>query len=276
MKHLFHRSASALFSVALGAMLASGCSDDAQPIPPVKVDTSRVVMTFDMESVAGTTPFALDSTITSAAGVQYKVSKLRFFISQLALIDASNTAVPVTMVDQAGQPLPYDLALVDYEKPASTTFRVLAPRGTFRGLAFSVGVPVVNAKGDSLNHADASLQTQPLDVDNDMYWGWNPGYIFLKVEGKSFANDAWQSFFYHVGNDPRLSRVTLDGALTPSADGTARRTLRVDVNKLFVTPSGTNSPDIAGSSTQRMAHSGALVDSVANNVANSGFITLKP
>ena len=277
MKHSIRRSISALCSATLLGLLAAGCSDSGtQPSTgdPAGTDTARVMMSFNLETVAGATSFALDSTMTSPGSVPFKVSKFRFFVSQFALIDASSKAVPVTMVDPAGKPMKYDLTLVDYENPASTTLRVLAPKGSYSGLSFSVGVPVVGSKGDSLNHADASQQTAPLDVDNDMYWGWNPGYIFLKIEGKAQIKGEWQSFFYHVGNDPRMAHVAINAPVTVGATGTAG-TLRVDINKLFVTPSGTFSPNIGGGSTDRMAHMGALVDTVANNVANSGFITLK-
>ena len=71
-----------------------------------------------------------------------------------------------------------------------------------------------------------------------------------------------------------MAHVAINAPVTVGATGTAG-TLRVDINKLFVTPSGTFSPNIGGGSTDRMAHMGALVDTVANNVANSGFITLK-
>jgi hypothetical protein len=262
-----------LLSTALAALLVAGCSEGSTQPDPTDTNKDAVVMTFDMETVAGASRFILDSTATSPGGVPFKVTKFRFFVSQFALLDRNNVPVPVAMVDESGKELKYNLALVDYEAPASTTLRVLAPKGSYNGLAFSIGVPVVGSKGDSLNHADASQQTAPLDVDNDMYWGWNPGYIFLKIEGRSQIKGEWQSFFYHMGDDSRMAHIALSSPIT--VDAGAKRTLKVDIDRLFVTPSGTMSPNIGGGSTDRMAHMGALVDTVANNVAKSGFITLK-
>ena len=42
-----------------------------------------------------------------------------------------------------------------------------------------------------------------------MHWGWNPGYIFINIEGKvdtiiDATNNLDLSFSFHVGTDPYL------------------------------------------------------------------------
>ncbi|WP_420149548.1 MbnP family protein, partial [Spirosoma sp.] len=71
------------------------------------------------------------------------------------------------------------------------------PAGDYAGLTFLIGV-------DSLRSlSDLDKRTDVLDpgLNNGMYWDWNSGYIFLKLEGKSAAAPAAQNneFFYHVG-----------------------------------------------------------------------------
>ena len=75
--------------------------------------------------------------------------------------------------------------LID-ESDADTHEPVLSvPEGEYKTLSFILGV-------DSLrNTMDVSQRTGVLDVSGaatDMYWSWNSGYIFFKMEGTSPFN----------------------------------------------------------------------------------------
>ena len=88
--------------------------------------------------------------------------------------------------------------LVQEEKPASQTITLSeVPVGNYTGLTFTIGV-------DSLRSlADISKRTGVLDpgLNDGMYWEWNSGYIFMKLEGTSALAPAAQNnaFFYHIG-----------------------------------------------------------------------------
>src|SRR5205085_3433926 len=49
------------------------------------------------------------------------------------------------------------------------------PPGNYNGMEFLIGV-------DSLRNV-SGVQTGALDVNNQMFWSWNSGYIFFKMEG---------------------------------------------------------------------------------------------
>ncbi len=84
----------------------------------------------------------------------------------------------------------------------------------FGNLNMNIGVPT------SLNNADPSLppSTSALNILNSgaMHWGWNPGYIFVKLEGKvdttdNGIDDFDHSFLFHLGMNPILRPISFSG-----------------------------------------------------------------
>ena len=79
----------------------------------------------------------------------------------------------------------------------------------------------------------------------DMYWGWNSGYIFFKMEGTSPASPEDGNFMYHIGGfggytTPTINNIktiTLDlqprGVAEVRTTGNANLHLFVDVLKVF-------------------------------------------
>ena len=122
---------------------------------------------------------------------------------------------------------------------------LMIPEGEYKTVSFTVGV-------DSLKStADISQRTGTLDPTGagaDMYWTWNSGYIFFKMEGTSPAvtGGMGNEFYYHVGGFGgyssatinNIKRITLD--LTPSrgtpkvkASKSTNIHLMVDILKVF-------------------------------------------
>jgi hypothetical protein len=255
--------------------LATGCSEDTTGPITNNPDTSSVTVAFKLESVAGATPLVSDSPMTSESGAQYKVSMLRFYISRFGLLDSSGNTVSAMLVDSAGNPLKYEVAFYDAARPETHTIWVKAKKGSYKGLVLSVGVPDSTSTSPKihLNHSDASQKTYPLDIDTDMYWTWSTGYVFFKVEGHSLIDTTWQPIVYHVGSDSRYLVTRVEVPFTV-ASSSQQQSLLLNINRLFVSPSGGNVPNIVGSPSDRNAQSGALADSVARNISQSGFITL--
>lgn len=247
----------------------AGCAGRASPLCSADPQPSSAAVFIDVRvaATAGGTPFAMNAPMTSAAGVPYRVSLLRYFVSHVALVDAAGNVVPTPLADAAGHPLEYGVTLVDYDKPETLALHLLAPPGRYTAVSFAVGVPEHCTNGGVLNHENASEQAYPLNVDTDMYWAWNPGYVFLKIEGHASGANGTNSFAYHVGGDKRFSTVTIAASL--DVTGPAMHRLSLDVNRLFVTPSGQMLPDVTGVASSSISHHGPESDLVVDNYTHS-------
>jgi len=263
---------------AVAVMAIVGCATNqvAAPDGGNPIDTTPVAVTLSLESNVNGAPLQLLQRYMTPNGVDYEVTKFRYYLSSPLLVDTSGVEHPVQLLDTSGLPLRYNLMLYDFEIPQSHAIRFKARPGNYRGLRFTVGVPLLGPTGDTLNHSDASVHEYPLNVDADMYWGWKPGYIHFKIEGRGRVDTADAPFYYHVGEDRRLMYLLLSTpfVLAPATDH--RGAIRFDINKLFVTPSGVFAPNPGGSLADRVANSGPIADTVANNVARSGVFTFDP
>ena len=255
MKHI-------LTAAVLGAALFSSCKKDSTPAYNNNV---KAELSVEFDNVAGSSDLQLNTaTYTNASGESLKITKLKYYVSNFVLTNTDGTVYTV----------PQDSCyfLVD-ESDATTHEPILkVPEGEYKTLSFMVGV-------DSLrNTMDISKRTGVLDptgVASDMYWGWNSGYIFFKVEGTSPAITASGNLFqYHIGGFGGYSSPTPNNLKTITLDLTARGTpkvksgkdtnihLFVDVLKAF---SGTTNMSFA---TTAMIHSAAPGVPVANNYAS--------
>jgi hypothetical protein len=127
----------------------------------------------------------IDTTIqyTNISGEKYKISTLKFYAS---IFEAENSST----LSKTSETESYHL--VDLTNPASQQFTIKLKTGVYDRLNFIVGV-------DSIRNVSGA-QTGALDPVNGMFWTWNTGYIFAKLEGKSPASTApFQMFTYHIG-----------------------------------------------------------------------------
>src|SRR5262249_32815822 len=92
------------------------------------------------------------------------------------------------------------------------TFRLEnVPSGEFTTIRFLVGLST------NLNHVNPAHfpPGHPLNPDvNDLYWGWQGGYVFLALEGL-WRNSAGEldGWAYHLARDTNAVRVTLAAPL---------------------------------------------------------------
>ena len=111
-------------------------------------------------------------------------SDLRFFVSEIHLIDAKGHATPVKLTQDKVWQLD-NLALLDFEngsgpckngtKPINTSVKGSIAAGDYKGLRFTLGVPF------SMNHQDPTLAASPLS-STALFWTWQGGYKFLKFD----------------------------------------------------------------------------------------------
>src|SRR5574343_335397 len=108
----------------------------------------------------------------------------RFYVSDVALLDAAGHATPLTL-GQDGAWQYRNVALIDLEDGAGPCRNGTAathpqltghlPPGDYRGVRLTVGLPM------ALNHADVTLAPPPLNL-TAMFWNWQAGYKFFKFD----------------------------------------------------------------------------------------------
>ena len=181
------------------------------------------------------------------------VNDLRFFVSNVRLIDRSGEEHAVTL-DQDGVWQYQNVALMDFENATAgcaeqgtvetnTTIRGSVDEGDYSGVRFDVGVPF------ELNHLDPTASPAPLNVFA-MGWVWQVGHIFFRADLN--ANNA--PWFVHIGStgcesdsmtsaptspcsNPNIPTVTLTGyTLGSSVITLDLATLLQGVNLSGVTP----------------------------------------
>ena len=167
-----------LRSTAAGSLLAAGLAlATAAAADPVTIR-------FDAR-VAGQ-PFACGQRYAGigASRTTLVPTDLRFYVSEVQLLRADGSVVPVALkADDLWQLA--DVALVDFEDASGpcrngtaathTAIAGDAPAGRYTGLRFTVGVPF------ALNHGDPTTAPAPLNL-TAMFWTWQSGYKFVKFD----------------------------------------------------------------------------------------------
>ena len=88
--------------------------------------------------------------------------------------------------------IPNTYFLVNQDEEASMAIEMDSlPLGLYKSIKFMIGV-------DSTRNVSGS-QTGALDPANGMFWTWNSGYIFLKMEGTSpVIPNTGHNFTFHI------------------------------------------------------------------------------
>jgi hypothetical protein len=141
----------------------------------------------------------------------------------------------------------------------------------FSNLSFNVGVDSTD------NHADPSAfpLSNPLNImiAGEMHWDWNPGYIFIKIDGKADTipdgiTNMNHFFSYHVGKDE--NRIPLSfSQISWKSSGENKKiaTIKIDMAQFF---QGPNNLDVRSESkTHSEAGKEALSLKIIQNFASS-------
>ena len=148
----------------------------------------------------------------NASGESFNISQLQYFISNIILRRTDGKEYAIHQDDS--------YFLVQENNPATQLIKLLVPSADYNQLRFVVGV-------DSLrNTMNISRRTGVLDpassMDNGMYWSWNSGYIFFKMEGESPAAPADptgnRKFRFHIGGFGGYSAPTINNIKSVALD----------------------------------------------------------
>jgi hypothetical protein len=150
-------------------------------------------------------------------GRKVRFTLAQFYVSQVRFGDASFPDRYLMITDRQ----------TDYEVGT-------LPAGMYSGLSFNVGVD------SSVNHLDPAsfpaLHTLSSNNPDHAHWGWNPGYIFMKMEGRvdttaAINGPADAPFVIHIGLDEFMSALTFTQPVT--LQGTATINVTVDWLRLM-------------------------------------------
>lgn len=209
------------FGVALLAALGLSACHRGDDGAPLHVEISHVV---------GEQPLQLGASLSLANGEQLSVDKLRYYLSNFRLRKRDGSWSAAAHADEDAR----HYFLVDEAVGGSKIFDVSGfATGEYEGIEFLVGV-------DAARNA-AGAQTGALDPAHGMFWTWNTGYIFFKLEGHSPQSSAsGNGVTWHVGgsrdtaNNLRTIYLPLGSKplkLTPELLSTVH--LHADIGALF-------------------------------------------
>ncbi len=174
-------------------------------------------------------PLEFGKAYITPLGDSLTFSTLNYFISNIQMVQESGQVYIV----------PQDSAyfLLKQKGEAFNTIELNnIPEGNYKELVFTIGV-------DSLrNTMDITKRTGTLDVGaaaRGMYWVWNSGYIFFKLEGKTInqVDSLRKNFRYHIGgyggyetktiNNIKIKNLALDHLIV---DTKKHPVIHVEVN----------------------------------------------
>ena len=184
--------------------------------------SGKLVITLD--NFVGDQPLVTDTvTYKNALGQPFTITKFRYYIGEIHLINAKNEVTNFKRY-----------FLIDEDEPESKKVELdHIPDQDYTAIEFTIGV-------DSASNCSGA-QSGALDPANAMFWAWNTGYIFLKLEGKSpMSNSPGHIFEYHIGgykepaNCIRTVKLQLSKPLNINRNNQLR--IKVDIAEILKTP----------------------------------------
>jgi len=152
----------------------------------------------------------------NALGQSFTITKFKYYVSNFHFKNSE------------GKDLFINETFLINEDEEETKKILLAkiPEGNYTSMDFIIGV-------DSL-HNCGGAQSGTLDPVNAMYWAWNTGYIFLKLEGQAGKSLSPGHFFeYHIGGYKQptncIRKISFD---LGKSEKTITKEIKIKVNVL--------------------------------------------
>ncbi len=252
---------SSILGLLITAILFSCKKDESVQYNP----NNKAELSIEFDNIVGESDLQLNTgSYTNANGEVFKITKLKYYVSNFVLTNTNGVNYVV----------PQDSCyfLID-ESNDSTQLPILhIPEGEYKTLSFTIGV-------DSLrNTMDISKRTGTLDPSTtalDMYWSWNSGYIFFKLEGTSPVSPAPGNIFeYHIGGfggyniatTNNLKKITLD--LTQRGTAQVKSGKKTNIHLLVNILKAINGATNLSFATTPMIHNATAGKPVADNYVN--------
>ncbi len=183
---------------------------------------SQGKLIINFKNYVGNKILKLDSSIyKNEAGQTFSVTNFKYYVGNFHLVRKDGNEFISSN---------YFLIKEDDEQSKQIILNNI-PEGEYVSCNFIVGV-------DSI-HNCSGAQSGALDPVNGMFWAWNTGYIFMKLEGKSSAsNSPGHIFEFHIGGYKQPSNCI--------------RTISLPINKLIIYPDKPSSIEIKADANEVM------------------------
>jgi len=144
--------------------------------------SQKAKVSIQFKNYVGNAVIQLDSTYKNALGQDFTIANFKYYIGNICFKKADGKSYVIK-----------DYFLInEREEDSKQIILNDVPEGSYKAVEFIVGV-------DSL-HNCSGLQEGALDPTNGMFWAWNTGYVFLKLEGQAPASKSSGNIFeYHIG-----------------------------------------------------------------------------
>jgi len=184
----------------------------ALALAPAAVGATRQPVQIGFTAVNGTSAVKCGTPVTGLGvnGASAQIQDLRFYVSNVRMVRANGTSVPVRLrandqwnLSRAGQ----SVTLIDLEngtgacadegdRRMNSLVRGTVPTGRYVGVTMTVGVPL------ALNHTDPTATPAPLNLVS-MNWSWQSGRKYTKIElarPSVPGGETGKDFNFHVGS----------------------------------------------------------------------------
>jgi hypothetical protein len=214
------------------SLLSLSCDDE----PEIKGEGQ---LTIEFDNHVGDDDLVLGTAYVNSSNETFTLSKLNYFISNIKLRTQDNQEFIVP------QDSSYFLVMEDDQESQEVIIKNI-PAGDYNQITFTVGVDSLRSTMDITKRQGV---LDPAQGHDGMYWTWNSGYIFFKMEGTSPAApaDADHKFYYHIGgyggyetpalNNLREATIDMGNSIAQVRSNKAPEVhLHVDVQEIFYNP----------------------------------------
>ncbi len=200
----------------------------------------------------------------NSLGEDFTVTRLNYFISNISLTDMAGKEIS----------FPNQYFLIREADEASQTIELKdVPAGDYKMLNYTIGV-------DSLKSiSEVAERTGVLDPasygDDNMYWSWNAGYIFFKMEGNSskvsmMGKDKFELHIGGFGGKDSPTPNNLEKIQLQMENANVRKNIAPEVHVIFDVAKVFDGVKAFSLAANPMVHNPAKGTDVSNNYAK-GF-----
>ncbi|HUH74051.1 MAG TPA: MbnP family protein [Chitinophagales bacterium] len=170
-------------------------------------------------------------------GISYKITSLKYYISNVRLVNAQGQETPFVMDEKI---LGSEQGVFLYELGENEKFEGVIPAAQYVKIRFDLGLDT------ELNNLDPNQFSakHPLSRDTDMFWDMMKyRFVIMEADADTSKVDLYNfPFSFHLGGNEFLRHVELDINWNVKSNSTSTLPIRFDLDKVFT--DGTEQIDI--------------------------------